>query len=115
MPDGTGFDVDIQQLRDFSGKLSGHKTDVNQVKSLVGQADVGDQSWGVVGLFVFDKYKSMLGDLNMLMGAMESGLQIGSEKFTSAADIYQQTEDDHEKTWKDLTGHLDVPVIGPAN
>lgn len=103
----TGFNVNVATLRTYSGQLTDNKSSVSGVSGLVDQADVGDDSWGVVGLFVKQKYTDLLGDLKDLLKAMEDGLQAASDKFTSAADVYQQTEDDYEQTWKDLTGRVE--------
>lgn len=102
----TGFHVEVGELRKYSGDLAGDKNDVKRVSDLVGQADVGDESWGIVGLFVKQKYTDMLQDLQDLLTDMQNGLQAASDKISSAADIYAQTEDDHTKTWKDLTGQV---------
>lgn len=89
----TGFDVNSDELRQYAGKLDGHHSTAGQIAGLVDQADVGDKSWGVVGLFVKDHYSQLLGDLKDLFGDLQEGLQSGSTKFGQAADGYQQQED----------------------
>ena len=92
MPDG-GFNVSVPGVRDYSAALAKDKDLVAEVDGLVSQADVGDESWGIVGLFVHGKYTEMLGDLHSLLGDMSEGLQSGADKMTETADLYQGIED----------------------
>lgn len=89
----SGFHVSEEELRAYSGKLTGQKGTASDIAGLVDTADVGDKSWGVVGLFVMDNYTQLLGDLKDLFTGMQDGLQSGSDKFTKAAEGYQQHED----------------------
>ncbi|MGH3761759.1 hypothetical protein [Actinophytocola sp.] len=106
MPDG-GFEVNVGGVRDYSGKLADDKALVSEVDGLVSQADVGNESWGIVGLFVHGKYTEMLGDLKSLLGEMSDGLQAGSDKMTECADIYQQVEDAIAKVFDDALTQLE--------
>jgi hypothetical protein len=87
-----GFNVNPDGVDAYSGKLTGDKDLVSEVSGLVGQSDVGDQSWGIVGLFVKSKYTEMLGDLNTLLGDMSDGLHAGAEKMTATAADYRAVE-----------------------
>ncbi|NIJ14230.1 arginine decarboxylase-like protein [Saccharomonospora amisosensis] len=89
----TGFNVNSEELRTYSGKLAGQKDTASEIAGLVDTADVGDKSWGVVGLFVKHSYTEMLGDLKELFTSLQDGFQSASEKFAMAADGYQQNED----------------------
>ncbi|MFC4001574.1 WXG100 family type VII secretion target [Prauserella oleivorans] len=89
----SGFTVDGEELRQYAGKLAGQKDTASQIAGLVDKADVGDKSWGVVGLFVKDEYTRMLADLKETFTSLQEGLQSGSDKFKAAADGYQQHED----------------------
>jgi arginine decarboxylase-like protein len=100
MPDG-GFNVSVAGVRDYSGALAQDKDLVSEVDGLVSQADVGNESWGIVGLFVHGKYTEMLGDLHSLLGDMSDGLQSGSDKMTETADLYQSIEDNIAKAFND--------------
>jgi hypothetical protein len=100
MPDG-GFNVSMPGVRDYSATLADDKALVAEVDGLVSQADVGDESWGIVGLFVHGKYTEMLGDLHSLLGDMSDGLQSGSDKMTETADLYQDIEDHIAKAFND--------------
>ncbi|GAA5153422.1 MULTISPECIES: ESX-1 secretion-associated protein [Amycolatopsis] len=88
-----GFDVNADELRQYAGKLDAQHGTAGEIAGLVGKADVGDKSWGVVGLFVKNQYTQMLGDLNDLFGDLQEGLQSGAEKFRGAAEGYQAQED----------------------
>ncbi|EHR48981.1 Protein of unknown function (DUF2580) [Saccharomonospora marina XMU15] len=89
----TGFNVDSEELRTYSGKLAGQKATAGEIAGLVDTADVGDKSWGIVGVFVKDNYTEMLGDLKELFTSLQDGFQSAADKFARAADGYQQHED----------------------
>jgi hypothetical protein len=88
-----GFNVNLAGIDNYAGKLSGDKALVSEVRGLVSQSDVGDESWGIVGLFVKSTYTGMLGDLNGLLGDMSDGLQGGADKMTETAADYRAVED----------------------
>ncbi|MFI6101981.1 WXG100 family type VII secretion target [Lentzea sp. NPDC051213] len=88
-----GFSVNPEELKDFAGKLDGHRSSASRIAELVAMADVGDKSWGLVGLFVKEQYTQMLGDLKDTMQAMQDGLQSGSDKFRDTAEGYAQQEE----------------------
>ncbi|EID53875.1 type VII secretion target [Saccharomonospora xinjiangensis] len=85
--------VDSDELRRYGDKLAGHKDTASQIAGLVNQADVGDKSWGVIGLIVKSRYTELLEDLNETFMLLQEGLQSGSDKFKAAADGYQQNEE----------------------
>lgn len=118
MPDGHA--VVIDELRKYSGELSGDMVIPREIAGLVGQSDVGGKSWGVVGIFVKGKYTEMLTELNELLVEMSAGLEAASEKLGAAADIYQQNEDDNAATLQQILrklespAHSRTPSIGPS-
>jgi len=89
----SGFSVSPEELKEFAGKLDGHRDTASKIAELVGKADVGQKSWGVVGLFVKDQYTQLLGDLKDTLNAMQEGLQSGSDKFRDTAEGYAQQEE----------------------
>lgn len=105
MPDG--FNVSVPGVRTYSGALAKDKDLVAEVKGLVSQSDVGNESWGIVGIFVHGKYTEMLGDLNSLLDDMSEGLQSGSDKMTETADMYQSIEDNIAKVFNDVLSRLE--------
>jgi hypothetical protein len=88
-----GFNVNLEGIDKYAGELSGDKALVSEVQGLVSQSDVGDESWGIVGLFVKSTYTNMLGELNGLLGDMSEGLQGGADKMTETAADYRAVED----------------------
>jgi hypothetical protein len=112
MPDGDGFEVDPTGVRDYSGALSDDKALVSEIDGLVSQADVGNESWGIVGLFVHSKYTDMLNDLHSLLGDMSDGLQSGADKMTATADVYQGVEDAIAKIFNDALAELEAADQG---
>lgn len=100
------FTVDPKGIDTYSGTLDGDKALVNEVSGLVGQSDVGDESWGIVGIFVKSKYTEMLGDLNDLLKDMTDGLQAGAEKMTACAKEYRDIEDAIAKIFTEGTAAL---------
>lgn len=89
----SGFSVDPEELRQFAKALDGHRSTASKIAELVDKADVGDKSWGVVGIFVKGQYTQLLGDFKETLGAMQAGLQSGADKFRGTADGYAQQEE----------------------
>lgn len=111
MPDG-GFKVDVGGIDTYSGELTGDQDLVSEVSGLVGQSDVGDESWGIVGLFVKSTYSNMLGDLNDLLGDMKEGLGAGAEKMTACAETYRTIEEGIAKVFTDALAELEAADLG---
>ena len=110
MPDGTGgYQVEVDALRKYVGVLGKYKDQGAKFTEKVGQADVGDKSWGVVGLFTKHGYDETLHELRDLLASMAEGLTAAQGKFTDAANVYQGTEDDH----KAFFGQVEVLLDGP--
>ncbi|SFQ63202.1 Excreted virulence factor EspC, type VII ESX diderm [Amycolatopsis arida] len=106
-----GYRVELEALRRYSRDLAGNKTAVNRVSGLVGQADVGNESWGVVGLFVKERYTDMLTDLKELLTEVETGLQSASDKIGKAAEMYQEADERHRKALAKIVEEFDATVI----
>ncbi|MFD5831454.1 ESX-1 secretion-associated protein [Lentzea sp. NPDC060358] len=88
----SGFTVDPNELNEYADKLQGHRGFAGEVAGLVDRSDVGDKSWGVVGIFVKQQYTEMLGDLKETLTAMTEGLDSGVEKFRDTAKGYAEQE-----------------------
>ncbi|MFK0243385.1 WXG100 family type VII secretion target [Amycolatopsis azurea] len=115
MPDGAvngGYEVDPAALRRYSGELGNYGGQTGKLKEMVGQADVGNESWGLVGLFTKDGYTQTLQSLKSLMEAMAKGLDSAGSKMTQAADIYQGIEEDHVTTFNKIEVKIDGPKTG---
>ena len=89
----SGFSVNPEELRQYADKLQGHRGFAGEVTGLVDKSDVGDKSWGVVGIFVKQQYTEMLGDLKDTLTAMTEGLDSGVEKFRDTAKGYADQEE----------------------
>jgi hypothetical protein len=105
MPDG-GFNVSVPGVRDYSATLADEKKTVSEIDGLVSQADVGNESWGIVGLRVHGEYTEMVGDLHSLLADMSEGLQAGADKMTETADLYQSIEDAIAQIFNDAAEQL---------
>lgn len=117
---GEGHAVVVDALRKYSGKLGGDVQVPTELAQLTRQADVGNESWGVVGVFVKGKYTDMLGDLQDMFIEMSNGLTAASEKLGGAATAYEQNEHNAKKAMDDILKLLDQPAAsrtpqaGPA-
>ena len=110
-----GYAVDIPALTKYSGELKSTKDSVATVTGKVDEADVGDESWGVVGLFVKHKYTDMLNDLKDLLREVENGLESASAKIGSAAKAYQEADDQHQQALSEIVKQLDDVVVRDLN
>jgi hypothetical protein len=111
MPDGAGgYQVRVDALHDYAGVLGQYREQGAKFAEKVGQADVGDKSWGVVGLFTKHGYDETLHELRDLLTSMADGLASAQEKFTDAARVYQGAEDDHTTFF----GQVEVLLDGPG-
>ncbi|WP_026453578.1 hypothetical protein [Saccharomonospora iraqiensis] len=107
----NGFNVNIEALNSYSQKLAEHRTSVGEVHGKIDEADVGDEAWGVVGLFVKQDYSDLLERLKGLMTEMENGLQAASEKVGTAARLYQEAEDGHQRSLSTITGSIESTTV----
>ena len=110
-----GYGVDIGALTKYSGDLKSNKDSVSKVTGKVEEADVGDKSWGIVGLFVKHKYTDMLNDLKDLLKEMENGLETASAKIGTAAKAYQDADDQHKQALSEIVKQLDDVVVRDLN
>jgi hypothetical protein len=111
MPDGAGgYRVQVDALHKYVGQLGAYKDQGAAITDKVGQADVGDKSWGVVGIFTKGGYDDTLRELQELLKSIADGLTSAQGKFTDAANVYQGVEDDH----KAFFGQVEVLLDGPG-
>jgi uncharacterized protein YukE len=108
----SGFAVNVPAIREYATDLTSYREQAAKIKDMVGQADVGDRSWGVVGLFTKQGYTDTLHKLQELMDAVNQGLETVAGKMTDAADVYQGVEADHETMLNGLKVFLDGPAPG---
>ncbi|GGU74130.1 WXG100 family type VII secretion target [Lentzea flava] len=89
----SGFDVNPDELTQFAGMLDAQRDTAAAIAGLVGKADVGNKSWGVVGIFVKSSYTEKLNELKELFTDLQNGLQSGAEKFRGTAQGYREQEE----------------------
>jgi hypothetical protein len=105
-----GHAVVVGALRKYSDQLKSDIAVPKEISGLVGSSDVGDKSWGVVGIFVKGKYTELLGDLQDLLIEMANGLQAAGEKFSAAATAYGRHEDDSKQLLGEILDVLTEPA-----
>lgn len=102
----SGYTVDPDNLRKYASKLSNQQDTASGISGLVEKADVSEQSWGIVGLFVKDSYTSMLTDLREMFDSMINGFESASNKFDEAAQNYE----DSDQSVSQLLGGIKVEI-----
>lgn len=107
--DVDGVEVNPEQLDNYASYLADKQTFAAEVKNLVAQSDVGNQSWGMIGFALTPTYTSLLNQLNDLLDDLKNGLGTASEKFAVSADEYRESELRGEKTFKDLIEKRTTP------
>ncbi|WP_019818454.1 hypothetical protein [Saccharomonospora saliphila] len=73
--------------------------------------DVGDESWGIVGLFDKQAYTDMHTDLKSLLTDMQEGVQSASDKIGTAAKHCRDAEDGHQRVLSEVTETLESTVV----
>jgi hypothetical protein len=111
MPDGAGgYRVEVDALHKYVGDLGKYREQGAKITEKAGQADVGDKSWGVVGIFTKGGYDDTLRELHSLLASIADGLASAQAKLTDAANVYQGVEEDH----KIFFGQVEVLLDGPG-
>lgn len=80
------FDVDAAALKFYADTMSRYAGQTKAFGEAIGQADVGDASWGVVGLFAKDKYTDTIENLHEFVRSAE-GFANGLEERMRAAGV----------------------------
>lgn len=103
-PDGDLPDVEVdpKQLEDYASYLNDKQAFPAEVKNLVAQSDVSNESWGLIGLATKEDYVDLLHQLQDRLDDMKDGLQSAAEKFTLSAKEYRESEARGEQTFKSL-------------
>ncbi|MBB3049167.1 hypothetical protein FHS23_000162 [Prauserella isguenensis] len=104
----TGFNVEIEALEGYGDNLKSFKEQASTFDELTGRADVGDESWGVVGIMTKGKYDEALAELKNLLDALKTGLDTTSEKISTAAKAYRANDDQHVVTLGKYQGSIDT-------
>ncbi|MYW94714.1 hypothetical protein G3I59_30000 [Amycolatopsis rubida] len=86
------FKTNTTTLQDYGTGLGHYKDEAGKFGTLISTADVGDKSWGLIGLVAKQMYTSKLGDLRQLLEAMKAGTDALTEKMGKASEIYAGQE-----------------------
>ncbi|GAA1244049.1 hypothetical protein GCM10009676_32200 [Prauserella halophila] len=104
----TGFNVEIEALEGYGDNLKSFKEQATTFDELTGRADVGDESWGVVGIMTKGKYDEALAELKNLISSLKTGLDTTSDKISTAAKAYRGNDDQHVVTLGQYEGQIDT-------
>ncbi|WP_028847109.1 MULTISPECIES: type VII secretion target [Thermocrispum] len=105
--EGAGFVVDAEVMKNFATKdLPQYTEQAGKFMELVDKADVSNESWGAVGLFTKQGYTNMLGSLKGLLDQMQEGCRQAGEKFSAAARVYTETDDEIAGAFKSIAERL---------
>lgn len=106
---GTGHTVNTKALHQYAQDLGAYKTEADEFGKLIDQADVTDESWGLIGLAVKQTYTDKLTELRDLLDRMREGVDAFTDKIDRAAEIY----DGHEKDATIKLGKYQAEIDGP--
>lgn len=113
MPEGSGFQLDPTHLRRYTESLAEYKQQTQELAQNVHQADVGDESWGIVGLFTKQEYTKTLEQLNTQIKNMLDGLNSASDKVNQSAEKYESNEQEVQRKLKQILSNIDTAKGGP--
>lgn len=102
-----GFAVDVAALRNYRSDLSRYEEQTARLSGQVAEADVTNESWGVVGLFVLEQYNETLGKLREHLAQMAGFLGAVGERVHETANSYQRDELETERRLAALVRRLD--------
>jgi hypothetical protein len=89
-----GIQVDVPALTNYAGQLGFYGTEADKFGTLVDQADVTDEAWGVVGIWAKKSYTDRLEELRSLLAEMKEGVETLTTKISDTAAVYQGQEED---------------------
>jgi len=95
-------EVEPQQLTDYAGYLQDKQSFPAEVKQLVAQSDVRNESWGLFRISTKQNYVGLLNQLQDVLDDMKDGLGSAAVKFAASAEEYRASEARGEKAFKDL-------------
>ncbi|KMS91375.1 type VII secretion target [Prauserella rugosa] len=110
----TGFNVEIEALSGYGENLASFKEQAGTFGELTDTADVGDESWGVVGIMTKGKYDEALAELKNLIEAMKEGLDSTADKIGTAAAMYRGDDEAHAMNLGGFLVDIDTSDAGGA-
>lgn len=108
-PGAGGHKVDPEVLTSYATNLDHYNSEADKFGDLIADADVTDESWGLIGLAVKQTYTEKLEQLKELLGQMKEGVGSFQEKLNRAAEIYDGNEKDAVMTF----GNFETTIDGP--
>lgn len=86
------FDVDAAALKVYADTMSRYAGQTKAFGEQVSQADVGDASWGIVGLFAKDKYTETIENLQEFLRSAEGFANGLDERMRRAGTAYDEMD-----------------------
>lgn len=86
------FDVDAAALKLYADTMSRYAGQTKAFGEAISQADVGDASWGVVGLFAKDKYTETIENLHEFVRSAEGFAHGLEERMRRAGVAYDEMD-----------------------
>ncbi|MDT8915287.1 hypothetical protein [Amycolatopsis sp. PS_44_ISF1] len=105
MPDGIQTNIDA--ITEYTRQLPYYEQEAGKFGARIDDADVGDQAWGVVGVFAKQGYTDHLADLRSLLEEMKTGVDALTGKLATAARMYQGAEDAGKITFGRYEAEID--------
>lgn len=109
----AGFHADPDVIETYSEDLGQYSEQGTRIKGLVAQADVGDESWGVVGIFTKQIYTQALNQLQEQMQSMIDGVGSAVDAFGATAREYRTAEEETARKLSDILTGLDERSPAP--
>ncbi|SEP53272.1 hypothetical protein [Amycolatopsis saalfeldensis] len=106
MPDGIQTNIDA--IAEYTRQLPYYEQEAGKFGAKIDAADVGDQSWGVVGIFAKQGYTDHLADLRSLLNDLKDGVDALTTKLGTAAQMYQGAEDAGKITFGRYEAEIDA-------
>lgn len=109
MAGDEGFRVDLPKLKGYAGTLQQDVHVVEDAQRLAHQADqdVGQQAWGIPGIFLQGDYTTMANELNGLLDDMHRGIQDAARKIGEIASEYEHHDGHGAQAFQDVMSTLD--------
>jgi hypothetical protein len=105
-----GTEVTVAALTAYTQQLGYYGDEADKFGSLVDEADVTNEAWGVVGEWAKKSYTDRLGELRSLLVDMKEGVESLTEKLNQTAAIYQGTEEDQVIRFGEHEAVIDGPL-----
>jgi hypothetical protein len=104
-----GTQVVIEALTAYARQLGYYAGEADRFGSVVDEADVTNEAWGVVGGWAKTSYTERLGELRSLLVDMKEGVESLTEKLNQTAAIYQGAEEDQVIRFGEHEAMIDGP------